>query len=72
MNAKLFMGVTDDAEHIYRERFLRQRYGLPAPDTSSTTGERNEEAHVIDVAELLDEELDRDDDDDRGVEPVGS
>ena len=72
MNAKLFMSVTDDAEHIYRERFLRERYGLPAPDTFADAGERSEDADVIDVAELLDEELDRDDDDDRAEEPVGS
>jgi hypothetical protein len=26
------MGVTGDAEHIYRERFLRERYGLQAHD----------------------------------------
>lgn len=71
MNAKLFMSVTDDAEHIYRERFLRERHGLPAPDTLHVAAERSEEADVIDVAELLDEELDRDDDD-RGGAPADS
>ncbi len=70
MNAKLFMSVTDDAEHIYRERFLRERYGLPAPDGFPATGERSKRADVIDVAELLDEELDRRNEN-RGDEPGG-
>src|SRR3954467_10189693 len=70
MNAKLFMSVTDDAEHIYRERFLRERYGLPASDRVPDPDEGGEEADVIDVAELLDEELDRNDDDDRGKQPA--
>lgn len=72
MNAKLFMSVTDDAEHIYRERFLRERHGLPAPDMSSATSEHSEEADVIDVADLLDEVLDRVVDDDRGEEQAGA
>ena len=28
MNARLLSSVIDDAEHIYRERFLRERYGM--------------------------------------------
>lgn len=68
MNAKLFMSVTDDAEHIYRERFIRERYGLPAAVTSTGGGERDGEADVIGVTELLVEELDRGDGDNRGVE----
>lgn len=70
MNAKLFMSVTDDAELIYRERFMRERYGLPAAVTLTSGGERDEGADVIDVAELLVEELNRGDDDDRGKQPT--
>ncbi|MGY1836191.1 EcsC family protein [Blastococcus sp. SYSU DS0510] len=70
MNAKLFTSVTDDAEHIYRERFLRERYGLPAFDTLAASGGGREKADVIDVAELLGEELDRADDGDRSTEDV--
>lgn len=72
MNAKLFMSVTDDAEHIYRERFLRERYGLPAPVTADFNGEGSEEADVIDLAELLEEELDKDDDGDSGKQRADS
>jgi hypothetical protein len=57
MNAKLLMDVTDDAEHIYRERFLRERYGLPAHDVLSATHEHLDDAEVIDVVGVLDEEL---------------
>jgi hypothetical protein len=61
MNAKLLLAVTDDAEHVYRERFLRERYGLPAHDALPTNSDR-EDADVIDVVEVLDEELDKEDD----------
>jgi hypothetical protein len=58
MNAKLFTSVTDDAEHIYRERFLRERYGLAVHDALPDLIENGEGVDVIDVAELLlDEEL---------------
>jgi hypothetical protein len=61
MNAKLFLGVTDDAEHVYRERFLRERYGLPAHDALLARQEPGTDADVIDVAELLDEVIDKND-----------
>lgn len=70
MNAKLLLAVTDDAEHVYRERFLRERYGLPAHDALPTTSER-EDVDVIDVAELLDE-AELLDDDDRSEEPASA
>ncbi len=62
MNAKLLMGVTDDAEHVYRERFLRERYGLPAHDAFPATPYPSEDADVVDVVEVLDEELGLEDD----------
>jgi hypothetical protein len=68
MNAKLLMSVTDDAERVYRERFLRDRYGLPTQDVLSPTGELAEDADVIDVAQVLDE-IERDDKDVSG-QPV--
>ncbi|WP_169576254.1 EcsC family protein [Nocardioides halotolerans] len=64
MNARLISSVIDDADHIYRERFLRERYGLdPAAvevtvdtaDTADTVVDND--ADVIDVAELLEEEI---------------
>jgi len=54
MNARVLSSVIDDADRIYRERFLREHYGLrlePIPDVA------NEELEVIDIAELLDEEV---------------
>lgn len=70
MNAKLLMGVTDDAEHVYRERFLRERYGLPAHDVLPAGQETIDGAEVIDVVEVLDEELDKEDD--AGEEPTNA
>jgi len=71
MNAKLLLSVTDDAEHVYRERFLRERYGLQVHAAPPVTSEQSENAEVIDVADLLDQELDREADD-RGKEPTGT
>jgi hypothetical protein len=63
MNAKLLMSVTDDAEHVYRERFLRERYGLSARDVLPAAYETIDDAEVIDVVEVLDEELGQEGDD---------
>jgi hypothetical protein len=55
MNARVLSSVVDDADHIYRERFLRERYGLglePVPDVV------DDETDVIDIAEILHEETD--------------
>ena len=49
MNAKLLLSVTDDAERIYREHFLRERYGLPAHDAFPATAGTSEDVDVIDV-----------------------
>jgi hypothetical protein len=57
MNAKLLLAVTDDAEHVYRERFLRERYDLPAYVPIAPGGD---DAEVIDVVEVLTEELGED------------
>jgi hypothetical protein len=53
MNARLLSSVIDDADHIYRERFLRERYGL---DLESVPGVVGDEVDVIDIAEILDDE----------------
>lgn len=55
MNARLLASVVDDADHIYRERFLRERYGL---DLEPGPGFVDDEADAIDIAEILDEEDD--------------
>ena len=59
MNARLLSSVTDDAEHIYRERFIRERYGL---DPATLTGSpASDESEAVDVAEILEEEISADD-----------
>jgi hypothetical protein len=53
MNARLILSVVEDADHIYRERFLRERYGLdvgPVPDVVP------DESGTIDIAEILEHE----------------
>jgi hypothetical protein len=67
VNAKLLLAVTDDADHVYRVCFLRERYVLPAHDALPTNSDR-EDADVMDVVEVLDEE--RHKEDDAGEEPT--
>lgn len=54
MNARLLSSVVDDADHIYRERFLRERYGM---DGDFVADEVDSESDVIDITEILDEEV---------------
>jgi hypothetical protein len=59
MNAKLFTSVTDDADHIYRERFLRERYGLDLIDVGEEAPDGDNT--VVDISQILDEEDARED-----------
>jgi hypothetical protein len=63
MNAKLFMSVTDDAERVYRERFLRERYDLPAhePLPAAPDGEHADVIDVVEVFEVFDDEFSKED-----------
>jgi hypothetical protein len=38
LNARTLARVVDDAEHLYMERFLREKYGLPLTDDEGTAG----------------------------------
>lgn len=37
LNARLLSNLTSDAEHLYRERFLREKHGLKTVDVTVTT-----------------------------------
>lgn len=55
LNAKTISGVADAAEHVYRERFLREKFGMPedtGPGVSAAV-----DGHVVDVAEILEAEI---------------
>ncbi|WP_406832824.1 EcsC family protein [Pedococcus sp. KACC 23699] len=58
MNARLLGDVTSDANFIYRERFLRERYGL-SPSTSPVAGEEDGfgAGDVIEVSEIVEAEV---------------
>jgi EcsC protein family len=62
LNARLLLSVTDDAEHIYRERFLRERYGLDPVMTAASPVP--DDSKVVDVAEILEEESTAEENDD--------
>ena len=53
LNAKTVSNVAEAAEMIYRERFLREQYGMPESDEQSVP--QHEDA--VDVAEILEAEI---------------
>jgi hypothetical protein len=69
LNARLLSSVVDDAEHIYRERFLRDRYGLDPVTT--TASPLPDESEVVDVAEILEEETAAEENDDARTDEEG-
>lgn len=56
LNAELLARVASDADHLYRERFLREKYGVPMPvDEESIEIDHSRD---IPLAEIIDAELD--------------
>ena len=57
LNAKTISGVAEAAENLYRERFLREKYGMQdvTPAAAEVTVEVQED--VVDVAEILEAEI---------------
>jgi hypothetical protein len=53
MNAQLLARVADDADHLYRERFLRERYGLPVDAGWNPSAA----AELVPLAEIIDAEI---------------
>jgi hypothetical protein len=53
LNARLLSRITDDAEHLYRERFLREKYGLE-PDVEPGSAADDD---TVRLTEILDAEI---------------
>lgn len=53
LNAATINGVTEAAEMVYRERFLREKYGLPETDDQRVAQQED----VVDVTEILEAEI---------------
>jgi len=62
LNAHMLDKLTTDADCLYRERFLREKYGVPAPTParSAPTAPDHHDADedVIHISEIIDSELD--------------
>lgn len=57
MNTRFLRRITDDAEHLYRERFLRDRYGIevePDPVTADADVDSHDD---VDIADIVDAEI---------------
>ena len=53
MNARVLLSVVDNADHVYRERFLREKYGVAAdPDVPADVDDYD----VVDVAAIVEDE----------------
>ena len=50
LNAKLLSRIVDDADHLYRERFLRERYGITRAETCPPDG-------AVPVTDIVDAEI---------------
>ncbi|SES20944.1 EcsC protein family protein [Actinokineospora terrae] len=81
LNARLLAKLADDADRLYRERFLRDKYGLPGDGIGNTPAADDNRADRILIADIVDGELDAEDRDadtdeqrqrNTPVEPAGS
>ncbi|WP_156757638.1 EcsC family protein [Actinokineospora pegani] len=59
LNARLLSNLTSDAEHLYRERFLREKYGLKTVDVTVTAkgDDLDLVGDTIRIAEIVEEEI---------------
>jgi hypothetical protein len=57
LNARMLNKLAVDADRLYRERFLRDKYGLPATDVEPTADTDVDPADQILIAEVVDDEL---------------
>jgi hypothetical protein len=57
LNARLLHNLTEDAEHLYRERFLREKYNLETVDVTVTTKDADlaPDDDTIHIAEIVEE-----------------
>lgn len=58
LNTRFLKRITDDAEQLYRERFLRDRYGIEAESDPVADADPDEDVGIIDIvdAEIVDED----------------
>jgi hypothetical protein len=57
LNARMLAKVTSDAEHLYRERFLRERYGITAASPSASSSGAAGDSDSIAIVGIVDAEL---------------
>ncbi|MFG2021458.1 EcsC family protein [Actinomadura geliboluensis] len=70
MNTRFLRRITDDAEHLYRERFLRDRYGIEAePDPVAADADADSRDDV-DIVDIVDAEIVEDDNERERREPA--
>ncbi|MFC5286721.1 EcsC family protein [Actinokineospora guangxiensis] len=54
LNARLLSSLTNDAEHLYRERFLREKHNLTALDLTAAGEDQDDDAILL--AQIVEEE----------------
>ncbi len=58
LNARLLSNLTSDAEHLYRERFLREKHNLKTVDFTVTTNSADHDVvdDTVHIAEIVEQE----------------
>jgi len=58
LNARLLSNLTSDAEHLYRERFLREKHNLKTADVTVATKDHgiDQDEDTVHIAEIVEEE----------------
>jgi YbbR domain-containing protein len=64
LNARMLAKVTSDAEHLYRERFLRERYGITAASPSASSSGAAGDSDSVAIVDIVDAELESEAEDD--------
>ena len=62
--------VTSDAEHIYRERFLRERYGITAASPGASPSGAASDSDSIAIVDIVDAEIESETEDDGDAPPA--
>jgi EcsC protein family len=57
LNARILARVTSDAEHLYRERFLREKHGLVAASPTALPPGAASDSDSIPIVDIVDAEL---------------
>ena len=57
LNARMLTDVVDSADHLYKERFLRQKYGIAIDLNDADLSSTSDDDQAVPIDEILEEQL---------------